>query len=71
MTRVDVVVASFRYVPLVVKMATPQRSWRVMLLANKESVTAVERVFCTQFHMEPETEVTSLNCNGLLSSFRF
>jgi hypothetical protein len=45
--------------PLVLKMATPkQRSWCVLQLAKKESVTAVQRAFRTQFHMEPPSRVT-------------
>jgi hypothetical protein len=40
--------------PLVLKMATPQqRSWCVLQLAKKVSVTAVKRAFRTQFHIEP------------------
>jgi hypothetical protein len=45
--------------PLVLKMAIPQqRSWCVLQLAKKESVTAVKRVFRTQFHMEPPSRVS-------------
>jgi hypothetical protein len=59
MTRVIVVVARFRQMPLILKMATPQqRSWCVLLLANKESVTAVQRAFRTQFHMKPPSRVS-------------
>jgi hypothetical protein len=58
MTRVIVLVARLRYMPLVLKMATPQqRSWCVMQLAKKESVTAVQRAFRTKFHMEPPSRV--------------
>jgi hypothetical protein len=40
--------------PLVLKMASPQqRSWCVLQLAKKESVTAVQRAFRTQLYMEP------------------
>jgi hypothetical protein len=39
--------------PLVLKMASPQhRSWCVLPLAKKESVTAVQSPFRTQFHMD-------------------
>jgi transposase len=45
--------------PLVLKMATPQqRSWCVLQLAKKEYVTAVQRAFRTQFHMEPLSRVS-------------
>jgi hypothetical protein len=45
--------------PLVLKMATPQqRSWCVLQLAKKESVTAVQRAYRTQFHMEPPSQVS-------------
>jgi hypothetical protein len=45
--------------PLVLKIATPQRMrWCVLQLANKESVTAVQRAFRTQFHMEPASRVS-------------
>jgi hypothetical protein len=45
--------------PLVLKMGTPQqRSWCVLQLAKKESVTAVQRVFRTQFHMESSSRVS-------------
>jgi hypothetical protein len=44
---------------LVLKMATPQqRSWCVLQLAKKESVTAVQRAFRAQFHMEPPSRVS-------------
>jgi hypothetical protein len=40
-------------------MATPkQRNWCVLQLAKKESVTAVQREFRTQFHMEPPSRVS-------------
>jgi hypothetical protein len=43
--------------PLVLKMATPQkRSWSVLQLAKKESVTSVQRAFRTQFHVEQPAE---------------
>jgi hypothetical protein len=45
--------------PLVLKMATPQqRSWCVLQVAKIESVTAVQRAFRTQFHMEPPSRVS-------------
>jgi hypothetical protein len=45
--------------PLVLKMATlQQRSWYVLQLAKKESVTAVQRAFRTQFRMEPPSRVS-------------
>jgi hypothetical protein len=44
--------------PLVMKMATPQQSWCVLQLAKKESVTAVQRAFRTQFHKEPPSRVS-------------
>jgi hypothetical protein len=45
--------------PLVLKMATPQqRSWCVLQLAKKESVTAVQRAFRTQFYMELPSRVS-------------
>jgi hypothetical protein len=45
--------------PLVLKMGTPQqRSWCVLQLAKKESVTAVKRAFRTQFHLEPPSRVS-------------
>jgi hypothetical protein len=45
--------------PLVLKMATPQqRSWCVLQLAKKESLTAVQRAFRTQFHMKPPSRVS-------------
>jgi hypothetical protein len=59
MTRVIVAVARLRYMPLVLKMATPQqRSWCVLQLAKKESVTAVQRAFRSQFHTEPPSRVS-------------
>jgi hypothetical protein len=40
-------------------MATPQqRSWCVLQLAKKKSVTAVQRAFHSQFYMEPPSRVT-------------
>jgi len=46
--------------PLVLKMGTSQqRSWRVLQLVKKESVTAVQRAFRTQFHMELPSRVHS------------
>jgi hypothetical protein len=54
--------------PLVLKMATPQqRSWCVLQLAKKESVTAVQRAFRTQFHTEPPSRVSiyvNHNCHS-------
>jgi hypothetical protein len=45
--------------PLVLKMVTPQqRSSCVLQLAKKESVTAVQRAFRTQFHMESPSRVS-------------
>jgi hypothetical protein len=45
--------------PLVLKMATPQHgSWCVLQLAKKESVTAMQRAFRVQFHMEPPSRVS-------------
>jgi hypothetical protein len=45
--------------PLVLRMATPQqRSWCVLQLVKKESVTAVQRAFRTQFYMEPPSRVS-------------
>jgi hypothetical protein len=35
-----------------------QRSWCVLQLAKKESVTAVQRAFPTQFHMEQPSRVS-------------
>jgi hypothetical protein len=47
--------------PLVFEMTTPQqRSWCVLQLAKKEYVTAVQRAFRTQFHMEPPSRVSRL-----------
>jgi hypothetical protein len=44
---------------LILKMATPQqRSWCVLQSAKKETVTAVQRVFRTQFYMEPPSRVS-------------
>jgi hypothetical protein len=61
MTRVIVVVARLCYMPLVLKMATPQqKSWCVSQLAKKESVTAMQRAFCTKFHMKPRSRVSQL-----------
>jgi hypothetical protein len=46
--------------PLVLKMATPQqRSWCVLQLAKKQSETAVQCAFRTQFHMEPPSRVST------------
>jgi hypothetical protein len=58
MTRA-IVAARLRYMPLVLKMATPQqRSWCVLHEAKKEPVTAVQRAFRIQFHMEPPSRVS-------------
>jgi hypothetical protein len=52
-----VVVARLCWMQLVLKLATPQqRSWCVLQLAKKESVTAVPAAFRTQFHMKPPNE---------------
>jgi hypothetical protein len=52
MTRLIFVVARLCQMPLALKMATPQqRSWCVVLLVEKQSVTAVQREFHTQFHV--------------------
>jgi hypothetical protein len=45
--------------PLVLKMAAPQqRSWCVLQLAKKESITAVQPASRKQFHMEPPSRVS-------------
>jgi hypothetical protein len=45
--------------PLVLKMATQQqRSWCVLQLVKKESVTAVQHAFRTQIHTEPPSQVS-------------
>jgi hypothetical protein len=44
---------------LVLKMATPQqRIWCGLQLVKKASVTAVQRAFHTQFHMEQPSQVS-------------
>jgi hypothetical protein len=59
MTRVIAVAVRLRKMPLVLKMATPeQRSWCVLQLAKKESVTAVQPAFRKQFYMEPTSRVS-------------
>jgi hypothetical protein len=40
-------------------MATPQeRSWYILQLVKKESVTAMQSTLCTQFHTEPQSLVS-------------
>jgi hypothetical protein len=59
MTWVIAVVAHLYQMVLVLKMATPQqRSWCVLQSAKKQSVTAVECAFWTQFHMEPPSRAS-------------
>jgi hypothetical protein len=60
MIRVIVVVARLRQTPLVLKLDTSHhRSWRVLQLVKKESVTAVQPAFRTQSHMELPSRVHS------------
>jgi hypothetical protein len=59
---------------LVLKMATPQqRRWCVLQFAKKESVTAVQCTFRTQFHTEPPSQVSiskyPFNVNHSCQSF--
>jgi hypothetical protein len=66
MTKVTVVVEHFHYKPLVLKIATPQhRSWCVLQLVKKESVIAVQRAFCTQFHKEPCSQVPKIRAESV------